>query len=92
MFCRFCGATLPDGSAFCRSCGHTLKQEAKPGPVPVQGTAQPVPVMGNAMPQSAPMNPGPVAAQRKSPVLAIMIVLTSLMTVFTAGCFLYQWM
>ena len=24
MFCRFCGKSLPDGSAFCSSCGRAL--------------------------------------------------------------------
>ena len=97
MFCRFCGATMPEGAAFCRNCGKTLKHEAKPAQTmqPVQAR-QPVQAM-----QPAPgMQPAPVAhaannrvadVPKKTPVLAIMIVLTSLMTVFTAGCFLYYW-
>jgi hypothetical protein len=28
MFCRFCGATLPDDSTFCQSCGKTLATAA----------------------------------------------------------------
>lgn len=87
MFCRFCGATLPDGSAFCRNCGQTLKNIQPVQPVPVQPAA----VMGNGMPQQMPVSSMPAVKPRKSPVLAIMIVLTSLMTVITAGCFLYYW-
>ena len=47
MFCRFCGANLPDGSAFCTSCGNALEggaqgTPAQPQTPPPQAPAQPV--------------------------------------------------
>jgi hypothetical protein len=54
MFCRFCGATLPDDSTFCQSCGKSLATNqpngaaAAPAPAPaLSPTTIPAPAAPN---------------------------------------------
>ena len=45
MFCRYCGAHIPDDSRFCPKCGQTLEQ---PGPTPAQDPVPEPPKAGSA--------------------------------------------
>lgn len=68
MFCKYCGAKLPDGSKFCSSCGKSLVADGAPGapgakPAGGPGGAGPRPAQQPNM-QARPQNGPRPAGQR----------------------------
>lgn len=89
MFCRFCGAEIPEGVTFCPKCGSRLVADQPPaGAAQAEATTQPAPIpQPNPVPevpaqvepepsQQAPASAAPVppAAKRKPPLAAIVAV------------------
>ena len=52
MFCKFCGAPVPDGAKFCPKCGQALTPAAE-APKPVTPKTEP------PKPQAKPVTPEP---------------------------------
>lgn len=57
MFCKFCGAPVPDGAKFCPKCGKSLETATKTDPAP-QPKHQPEPdVAPEIEEEEAPQKP-----------------------------------
>jgi uncharacterized Zn finger protein (UPF0148 family) len=57
MFCKFCGAPIPDGAKFCPKCGKSLETATKTEPTP-QPAPQPEPdVTPEIEEEEAPQKP-----------------------------------
>lgn len=78
MFCRNCGAQIPDGSAFCRNCGQRVA-DGSSGPASVPPASQPA-----AQSPSAPAR----RKGRRGAVVAVVIVAV-VAIVAAAGAGLY---
>jgi hypothetical protein len=68
MYCRFCGATLPDDSTFCQKCGKSLAATAAPSSKDASAAA---PAMA-PIPKSVPQ---PAGKASQNAILAGMVLL-----------------
>ena len=78
MFCRNCGAQIPDGSAFCRNCGQRVA-DGSSEPASVPPASQPVV-------QSQPM---PARRKRRSGAVVAIAIVAVVAIVAAAGAGLY---
>lgn len=57
MFCKFCGAPVPDGAKFCPKCGQSLDTATKTAPTPQPGPQPEDEVAPEIEEEEAPQKP-----------------------------------
>lgn len=84
MFCRKCGAQLPDEAEFCPECGNPVKGAAKQTPPPAPEQKKVQPAAGTKAPSPAPSMPQPPQKSGKKKLWPVFLCI-GLVLVILAG-------